>query len=209
MKINSKGALWGIIAGGAVLVAVIALVIVEFATSGRLHIVNNTGRNIENISVVFFDNEQSMNVDHLFEGSVKAGDKINFKYDGYYDFTGMDCTCDVDVKFEGYDSILVYDGVFYTVFKGSIDLIFTEEDGEYYITMKAYEGLFKSTRATGLDSKFRLDLEGAFFEDEEGFWDFQDDFDAEDIWEGEEKDLLDEAVFADDDFEDEDDEEDN
>lgn len=176
MKINSKGALWGIIGGGVAVLAIIVLVVIESLSGGHLHIVNNTGRNIDKISISFFDNEQEMTVDWLFEDSVAAGEKVNYKYEGYYDFTGMDCTCDVDVAFEGYDPIFVYDGSFGRVFKGNFDIIFTEEDGEVYITMKAYEGLFKSTKGSGLDSKFRLDLEEGYFEDEDGYWDFYDDF---------------------------------
>lgn len=182
MKIKSKGALWGIIGGGAVLLLVIALVIVEACMSGRLHIVNNTSKNIENISIVFFDNEQGMNVDHLFDGAIKAGESINGKYGGYYDFTGMDCSCDMEVTFEGAETVWVYDGVFDNVFKGSFDFIFTEESGEIYLEMKAYEGLFKSTKSCGLDSQFILDLEDGTFEDVDGTWELYDDYIGEDDW---------------------------
>lgn len=197
MKNLSKKALWGIIGAAAVVIAVIVLVVAETVSGGHLHIVNNTNKDINKVAVSFYDEEQDMIVDWLFEDSVAAGDKVNYKYDGYYDFTGMYCTCDVDVEFAGYKSLFVYDGGFSRVFKGNIDLTFTEEDGEIYLTMKGYEGIFKSTKGSHLDSKFRLDLENGYFEDEDGDWEFEaeeeeldDDWDVE-SWELEDEDYED------------------
>lgn len=164
MKNLSKKTLWGIIATAAVVVLIIVLVVIEQCGKGKIIIKNNTDIDIEDISISFFDEVSEMTVDWLFEDSIASGEKVKVPYDGYYDFSGMECTCDAAVKFAGYDTIYVYDGDFTGVFKGDFYFSFDIVDGEYVMTMKGYEGLFKSTKGSDLDDNYILDLPNADWE---------------------------------------------
>ena len=161
MKKLSKGAVIGIAAGAAAFILMVVLIIAEELSGGRLIINNNTGRNIESLSIEFYDEVQEMTVDWLYEGSVAAGENIDLKYEGEYNFSGMSCICFVYVTFEGYDEIMVYDGLFEGPFGGNYELNFSEDGEQYFLHLRAYEGLFKSTNASNLDETYELYLDDA------------------------------------------------
>ncbi len=160
MKKLNKNALIGIIAGAAVLITVIALVIADLLSGGKLYIKNNTDKNITSISITFLDTESDALVEYLYGGSVDAGEKITFRYDdeGPLDFAGMEATCIINVTFEGSEELVAWDGDFDSIFTGNIDLKFFQNKGKYYLDVLASKGLFKSVQAN-MNDRFVLDLE--------------------------------------------------
>ncbi len=179
MKKLSKGALCGIIAAVAVVVLVIVLVLIEATGTGKLLIVNKTGKNIATFDVTFVDDASDQIVDYLFSDPVMAGEKLNLDYGESMDFSGRSVSCIMKILFEGYDTpIVVYDGQFTTKFHGTFSFTFTEDDEDYFLHAKATEGLFASAKGTDMDTEFLL-----WPEDAE--WDYADGFSYEDWLEDE------------------------
>ncbi len=181
MKKLSKGALIGIIAAAAVVVLTVILVLVESLSVGKLVIENKSGRNIESFSVYFIGSEEGVAVDTLFQDKLDNGEKININYGEKLTFGGYEAECVMYVKFEDGEPITIADGYFTKEFFGNFKFVFTEEDGELYLTARASEGIFRNTAATLLDSEYELWPEDGDWEDVDGFYD-----DDEDIELGEE-----------------------
>ena len=169
MKKLSKGAICGIIAAIAVVVLIIVLVIMESSTSGRLIINNKTKVNIETLDISFIDDDSEEIVDYLYSEPVGAGDKFTLDYGDAMNFMGRNVTCIIKVLVSGYsDPIVIYDGNFSSKFHGTFEFVFTEDEEDIFLSARAYEGLFQSTKTSDLDTEYVLWPEDAD-------WDYADD----------------------------------
>lgn len=140
---------------------VVGLVLAEELGGGKLIIKNKTDMNITDIKVYFNDEERGYTSDWLYEGKVDANDKMVYEYEGYYDFTGMECECFIEVTFDDRTCFVIYDGDFRARFTGNFELTFFEQGGDYFLRTKAGEGLFKNTSTTDMDTDIILDFDNA------------------------------------------------
>ena len=158
----------------AVLVtAVIVIVAIEEISKKKFTVVNNTGKNITSLGLMFETEEDGAVLKQFYDGPLNAGDKVSGKFEAI-NFGEEGGELGVVVTFEGYEEIYCYDGLFTGNFDGKIDLEFYETEGEYRLKSTAGVGIFNDTDNTSLDeSEIIFDLEG-------NDWDYADyDFDMD------------------------------
>ncbi len=186
-KLSTPG-LVAIIACGAILVSLIAILIIEEIVLQKVVISNKTDRNIESISITFEteDNEELI-LPVLDSISVAAGETEKYSYSPV-DMLGYATEIVFAIKFEDGETIWLYDGDFNGIYRGRIDAEFYEEAGEYYLKLKAGVGLTNSTENTYCDTEFVL-------KPDEGDWNYTDE-----VWSDEDIDV--EDIFLEEEFED-------
>ena len=161
-----------------IVVAVIGLVAIEGINTCRIKIANHTDKNITNLKVMFETEDESLEMQNLFEGELKSGEKYSGSYDSM-NFTEEPGDIGMLVTFEGEDEIYVYDGYFYDRFNGLIDIDFHQAEGEYRVTISASSGIFKNTDGSAIDDdeiyfdfeKADWDIVGSPMDDDELYFD--------------------------------------
>lgn len=164
-NVNTKGKqqnskfLAAIAVGAFLLLIVFFIIFSEAVVSGKITISNETSIDIENVSI-YFDNVNSeyysyigaepFHSGNLISTDVLAGDKAKEDF-SKVDMYNLDAELCVNVTVDG-EAIEFYTGEFNESFKGKIDVIMYEEDGEEYITIKAKTGVF------GLFSKVKCNV---------------------------------------------------
>ena len=160
--IDRKKLITIICAAAAVLfVAIIVITVLDTMAKGKMYLTNDTDKNIESRIVYFADDDGNL-VDNIFEGSLKAGEKMNFDYGSEIKYTGtgeFSNECVIIVKFEGEEELAISDGSFWSDFNGIIRLRFFMKDGEYYLHTKAGIGVFENTKKTDMDTDIIIDFE--------------------------------------------------
>lgn len=144
-----------------VLAALLIMVSVESLGGGSFVCVNDTDMEITDLDVCVIDDEM-FSIHDIYTGPVPKKDKLSADFEKKIsidpDITGE---LMVAVTFEGYEEPLyIFDGLFDKEVVCNLKLHFYEEDGEYYLTSKMGTPLFGSTKDTGVDSTYILDLEG-------------------------------------------------
>lgn len=176
-----------------IVVAVIGLVAIEGINTCRIKIANHTDKNITNLKVMFETEDESLEMQNLFEGELKSGEKYSGSYDSM-NFTEEPGDIGMLVTFEGEDEIYVYDGYFYDRFNGLIDIDFHQAEGEYRVTISASSGIFKNTDGSAIDDdeiyfdfeKADWDIVGSPMDDDELYFDddglYLEDIDEDEDW---------------------------
>lgn len=144
----------------AAVILVIVLILAENIGSRKVVVSNETDLNLEYVQVYFTNETTESATEDIFYNAVNAGDSQRASYESL-DLRNTSSEIIVAFKFEGYDEILIYDGEVNTVINGKINLKFYKKDGDYLAYFKAGAGLFGSTDATGIDTEFLIDLDGA------------------------------------------------
>ncbi len=130
--------LGGIVA--AVLVLSFVFMIVEASQKYKLHIVNNTSKNITQLQLLFSSDEVNYSSDVFFDSSIDAGEEIKTEFPRL-PLMGTNSGLVSKTFFEGEEGILNVNGVFFTNFSGKITIEFTEdENGVITMHVKAKEG---------------------------------------------------------------------
>ncbi len=128
----------GIVA--AVLVFSFVFMIVEASQKYKLHIVNNTSKNITQLQLLFSSDEVSYSSDVFFDSAIAAGEKITTEFPRL-PLMGTNSGLISKTYFEGEEGILNDNGVFFTNFSGKITIEFTEDEaGVITMHIKAKEG---------------------------------------------------------------------
>ena len=176
-----------------IVVAIIGLVAIEGINTCRIKIANHTDKNITNLKVMFETEDESLEMQNLFEGELKSGAKYSGSYDSM-NFTEEPGDIGMLVTFEGEDEIYVYDGYFYDRFNGLIDIDFHQAEGEYRVTISASSGIFKNTDGSAIDDdeiyfdfeKADWDIVGSPMDDDELYFDddglYFEDIDEDEDW---------------------------
>ena len=169
-----------------IVVAVIGLVAIEGINTCRIKIANHTDKNITNLKVMFETEDESLEMQNLFEGELKSGEKYSGSYDSM-NFTEEPGDIGMLVTFEGEDEI-------YDRFNGLIDIDFHQAEGEYRVTISASSGIFKNTDGSAIDDdeiyfdfeKADWDIVGSPMDDDELYLDddglYFEDIDEDEDW---------------------------
>ena len=144
--------------------ALIVIIVLDGVVGGKLYITNDTDKDITDIIVAFQDYDGNL-MDNLFEGSIKAGESLDFKYGSDIIYNDVTYECVVYVTFDGENELVISDGTFENNFGGNIRLNFHQKDDEYYLHMKGGLGLFETTGSTDMNTEMIL-----YFEDND--WDY-------------------------------------
>lgn len=153
----SKGAIIAIIAAGILIFSIILVLLIEAVYTQKVVIKNNTNKDIESIQV-YFDSEEDAEFPVIAEDiSIKAGEKISKSYKAV-DMGIYQTELTLLVTFEGGETMMIYDGEFTGKYKGRIEGEFFENNGQYYLRLKAGVGLSNSTESTFCDTDFILDI---------------------------------------------------
>lgn len=128
----------GIVA--AVLVLSFVFMVVEASQKYKLHIVNNTSKNITQLQLLFSSDETNYSSDVFFNSAIGAGEEINTEFPKF-PLMGTNSGLISKTFFEGEEGVLNDNGVFYTNFSGKITIEFTEDEaGVITMSIKAKEG---------------------------------------------------------------------
>lgn len=151
-----------------IVVGLLVLIVLEGVNKEKITIVNNTNKNITSLKVLFETEDESEELQTLYDGELKSG----ASYSGSYtpmDFSEAEADLGMLVTFEGESEIYVYDGYFYDRFNGNIDIDFHQAKGEYRATLSATNGLFRNSDNSAMkDDEIYFDFEAAD-------WDIVDD----------------------------------
>lgn len=148
-----------------ILVAVLALIVLEETGKRKIRIVNNTDKNIKGLEVFFETEDEGIELYSLYNAELKSGQKYSASTE-LFDFENEAADLAMIVTFEGEEGIFVYDGYFYDRFDGAIDIEFYQAEGEYRARMSATSGLFRNTVKSGMKD------DEIYFDFEESDWDF-------------------------------------
>ena len=167
-----------IVIAGVLLIAVLSLIILEGELKRQYKIFNNTDRNITAVNVMFETAEDGVELQTIYEGSLKAGETVKGKFNRI-NFNDTAADIGIVVTFEGEEECYDYDGIIYGLFDGRISVEFIkDEDGKFGAYLNAGYGLFNDPGDTELDNA-RL----YFDPDDELDWDdleLDEDWDEED-----------------------------
>ena len=156
---------------GVLVAAVFALVIIEGSMSRKYTIYNNTDKNITSLKVVFENAENADEYMTIFEGSLKAGEKIKGSFDkisfldesledAYFQYDNIESLLKegiseservpgdigVLVTFEGEEESYDYSEPIFGTFEKRFVLEFIkDEDGEFGGTLTIGNGLFSGS----------------------------------------------------------------
>jgi len=145
--------------------AVLILIVIENVGKKSYVIRNNSDRDITSLKVVFELEEDGTELSGIYEGPLKAGEKAEGKFESV-DFSDVGGEVGMFVTFDGEEEFFVYDGYFFGVFDGKLDIEFYKEDDQYRVRSSAGIGLFKNSSNTDLDDSV------IYFDFEEGDWDY-------------------------------------
>lgn len=139
--------------GIAVLILIFVALLARAANTRRIVIKNNTGQEIESIRLYFENMEENFYFlsGDLANTQIAAGANYYGKFDvqDYAQAPGYFLM--IRVKFAGREEAETYAGYFTRTFTGKICLIFTEEEDNIHMSVKAGDGLFQSTKYTDCD----------------------------------------------------------
>lgn len=124
----------------AVLILSFVFMVVEASQKYKLHIVNNTSKNITQLQLLFSSDQVDYTSDVFFDSAIAAGEEITTKIPRL-PLMGTNSGLISKVFFEGEEGILNDNGVFFTNFTGKISIEFKEdENGVITMYVKAKEG---------------------------------------------------------------------
>lgn len=139
--------------GAAVIALLVIALLAESANTRRLVIENETHKEIESIRLYFENTDEDFYFvsDDLVNTSIPANEKYKgtFQTQSYTEAPGYFLI--IRVKFAGEEEIETYAGYFTRTFTGKLKLTFTQEDESVFMSIKAGDGLFQSTKYTDCD----------------------------------------------------------
>ncbi len=185
---------------GVLVAAVFALIIIEGSMSRKFTLFNNTDRNITNLKVVFENAENADEYMTIFEGSLKAGEKVNGSFnkisfldesleEAYYQYDNIESLLKegisdsertpgdigILVTFEGEEESYDYSEPIFGTFENRFIIEFTKDDDSFGGLITIGNGLFSSSNET-YDLSFDPDDE-LTLDDFDDDWEFEEDED--------------------------------
>ncbi len=193
--INRKVKIICVAVACVLLIAMITIVILDANSKTKLYITNDTDKNIEYVRVTFYENDiyeyddeyirLDPELDFIYRidsvDNIKAGEKRTVNYGSpilYVQENNNFYYCNINVKFEGEDELMIEDeGYFTQTFDGILRLKFYQKDGVYRLHTKAGVGAFENASDFEMDDELVIDFDHGFIYD---LYDEDEEFDSDD-----------------------------
>lgn len=155
-----------VVSGAIICVLLLLVMFIENGNSRKVVIKNKTDRDIDRIYVSMVDDD-IMDLYLLVDDKLPAKSTLKQSFDETMVFNPLNPgQVFAQIEFKDAEPVIVLEGMFSSMFKGKIELVLTEENGQYILTENASSGLFGSDNNVLLDNfKFALDLETGTYED--------------------------------------------